>query len=381
MRRFQNTHKGMICVLFLVLTSCHGSHNEGHGTAEDSPDSGSEAVVITRQQFSESDMAIGRPEEVSFSQEIRGNGYIRSSVNGKADVSSLLAGRISKIIKKVGDPVKQGDLICTIEGNAIVELQQSYAESFRELEILESEYLRQKELFKEKIASEKTYLSAQGAYKSMLARVSGLEAKLGMSGIDPVEVENGNIRRSIGIRAPIEGILTHQPVYSGVFAEPGMTISRIVDPAGMQLDLYIFQKDASSVEVGLPVVFKSPEQSDLNIHAVITHTGIAVDPDTRTIQCTARIKDAENYNLLDGMYVDFSIITCERTATAIPVYAAMEEHNRYFVMKKTGETETDYLFSKTVITSGAVQDGYIEVLDEDLGEILISGSYLVIGAE
>jgi cobalt-zinc-cadmium efflux system membrane fusion protein len=371
-----------IVLVTMILSSCHSgtSPDRSGDEAAGEPGSGSSTLVITREQFNAAGMKLGSPDSVRFSQEITGNGYVRASVNGKVAVSTLVPGRIVKITKTIGDRVVAGGALYVLEGNEIVDLQKEFAAESQSLKEFERAYERQRSLAEEQIASEKDLLNAESNYRKLLADVQGMRSKLELIGISPEKVKEGTITSRVAVSAPIDGVITRQRATRGAFVEPGEELAVVVDPDQLVLELHLFQKELQGLEPGFPVQFYAPDTPGKIWNATLTRIGRAIEPESRTAMCLADIDRGDQADLVEGMFTEFRIITCERNTLAIPEYAAVQEHDRYFVYRLEEENDKEFIFKKVPIDAGAVQGGYIEVLEEGLEGILIEGSYLVSGS-
>ena len=131
-------------------------------------------IIVSQSQFSSEKMRLGKLEEQSFSQTIKTNGMIDVPPQNKAKISTFIGGYITKTPLLIGDKVKKGQVLVTLENTEFVEIQQQYLEISEQLNYLKSEFNRQKTLFNENITSQKNFLKAESIYKSSLAHYNGL---------------------------------------------------------------------------------------------------------------------------------------------------------------------------------------------------------------
>jgi len=98
----------------MLFTACGGRSSQ---TDENQSVTGIDSawVHVTQTQFDAMGMQLDTIREVSFSEKLRVNGYILSSVNGQAQVTSRLSGSIRHIFFEPGDFAAAGSTLCTIE--------------------------------------------------------------------------------------------------------------------------------------------------------------------------------------------------------------------------------------------------------------------------
>jgi membrane fusion protein, heavy metal efflux system len=152
----------------------------------------------------------------------------------------LLVGYVKRNPLLVGDAVKKGQALITLENPEYIEIQQEYLEVAEQLKFLKADFERQETLFEEQVTSEKRFLQAESEYRRNLAMFNGLKQKLQMLNINPAAVEQGKITSEITIYAPISGSITAVDVSKGTFVGPQDRIMEIVEKEHMHLELNSF---------------------------------------------------------------------------------------------------------------------------------------------
>ena len=387
----RNLNYFLLAVALLTLPfilSCHSKsqdltgESEGKGSVtEGLADKESMEIVITREQFESSGMKLGDPVPMMFTKMINANGYIVASPSGWVKISTLIPGRVKQINLLVGDYIKKGQLLFTLESHEIILLQQEYAEAFNQLNSSKASYERQKALSEEQITSQKDFINAESDYRSLLSKTEGLKARLRMINIDPLEVEKGNIIPMASIYSPIQGFITKQDLVLGQFIEPQATVMELIDINRLQLNIHVFEKDLKNMAVGQQVLYYDPDDMERMFEATLSHIGKSIDPDTRTVVCIAQLKPADRSAFVNSLYVETQIITSQREAPAIPAQALIKEEELYYVLALVGERDENLIFRKIPVNLGIVQQEYAEVLDEGLKDILIEGGYNLLTGE
>ena len=246
-------NKIYILLFSLVLVACGNSEKTTELVPE--TETHNDDITITKAQFEGEKMAFGTLAEYDFNETVKVNGMIDVPPKNKSSVSTFTGGYITKTPLLVGDSVKKGQLLVTLENPEFVELQQNYLEVSEQLNYLKSEFNRQKTLFDEKITSEKNYLKAESAYKSNLAHYNGLRKKLQMLNLNPSSVEQGRIASTINLYAPISGHVTKVNVSNGTYVSPSDVIMEIVDIDHIHLELLVFEKDIMQIKKDQKIEF------------------------------------------------------------------------------------------------------------------------------
>ena len=334
-------------------------------------------IEISKAQFSNSKMELGTISNEPFSEGIITNGFIDVPPASRAKVSAIMAGFIKTTPLLIGDKVKKGQLLLTIENPDFIEIQQNYLEVFEKLKYLKTEYERQKILFEEKITSQKNFLKAESDYKSAVAQVNSLEQKLKLMNVNVSNVKNGKFTSIIPIYAPISGSITQVNASVGKFMNASDVILEVINSEHKHLELVVFEKDVLKVKEGQLIKFQIPENSERIFNAEVHLIGKSIDETKRTVKVHGHLED-ESEPFLVGMFVESEIITRSAEKKALPVTALLEENENFYVMVLNSKDEDSYYFEKLLVKTGSKNENWVEIIDGD--NLLLDKQILVKGA-
>lgn len=341
----------------------------------------SNELIINKPQFESEKMALGKLEMKTFNDVIKTSGMIDVPPHNKASISSFVGGYITKTPLLIGDKVRKGQMLITLENPEYVELQQQYLEVSEQITYLKSEFNRQKTLFDEKITSQKNYLKAESSYKSTLALYNGLRKKLSMLNINPVTVEQGNISSTINLYAPIDGYVTKVNASNGLYISPSDIIMEIIDTDHIHLELAVYEKDILHIKKDQKITFKIPEASNETFEAEVHLVGTTIDETTRTVKIHAHILNEKQANFIVGMFVEAQIITDSASHLALPKEAIIEQDGNYYVLVLKNKTTDTYRFEKVKIDIGSETETYVSVLNTEKlidNDIIVKGAFMLL---
>ena len=373
----------IILMSFLVL-SCGKSDkviNESSDKTEIK--NNKELVVVSKEQFQSEKMELVSLENFSFPTLIKTTGIIDVPPSSKAIISAQMGGYIKNSPLLIGDKVKKGQMLVTVENLEFIEMQQEYLEVSEQLIYLKSEYERQKELYNEKISSKKNFLKAESDYKKTSAMYNGLSKKLKMLNINPASVEKGNLTSLSIIYAPISGSITHVNVSTGTYVSPADKIMEIVNTEHIHLELKVFEKDILKIKEGQKVIFRIPESSNESYEGDIHLIGKSID-ENRTIQVHAHIDHDVKHSFIVGMFVESNIIIEDRTSKALPERAFVDVNDKKYVLILKSKDNDNYSFIKKEIVTGNTYDGFTEIIDSNTfkdNDQFLLGAYQLISEE
>ncbi|AUC79426.1 efflux transporter periplasmic adaptor subunit [Nonlabens sp. MB-3u-79] len=368
--------------LTLALYSCGEQSNPSNLAEVESTAAIDNRIQITQAQFEQSNMILGVLEEKSFPNIVSVNGMIDVPPENRAVVNATMGGYIKTTSLLVGDVVRKGQVLVTLENPEFIRLQQEYMEVNEQLSYLKSEYDRQVRMKAENITSQKSYLKAESEYKTAVAKHTGLDKQLRMLNILPSSVRAGNISSVVSIYAPISGSITKVNISKGSYLSPATEILEIIDTDHIHLELSVFEKDILKVKKGQEIDFKIPEASSDTYKAEVHLVGTSIE-ENRTIKVHGHLDNEEKTHFLTGMFIDASIITDSAFAKAVPNQAVVEVDGVFYVLvldQKEGDT---YYFNQEEVEVKSSYNGFTVIenkssFDSDT-KFLTQGAFNLIG--
>ena len=339
-------------------------------------------IEVTKAQFKNSNMTLGKLEEKSFPTIVNVNGMVDVPPENKAIVNAKMGGYIKKTPLLIGDKVTKGQVLVTIENPEFVTLQQNYMEIQGQLSYLKADFKRQKTMLGENITSQKSFLKAESNYKTALAKFNGLHKQLTMLHISPENVLNGNFTSETTIYAPISGSVTKVYVNRGSYVSPSSIIMEIIDNSHIHLELSVFEKDILKIKKEQEINFKIPDAS-INVFKAEVHLiGTALE-ENRTIKVHAHLEDESHSNFLTGMFVNAEIITDDFLEKALPNEAIVVIDDKSFVLVLNKTDENNYYIEQKEVEIKESYNGYKVVKNANTfssnTQFLTRGTYDLLG--
>lgn len=234
------------------------------------------------------------------------NGIFVVPSQRKATVTLTMGGIIKTTSLMVGQYVKKGQVIATVDNPDFIDLQQNYLDAAAKLDYLEKEYIRQKNLAKEEAASKKQFQSSKAEYLAGKTKYEGLKAQLRLLGINANRLKAGNIVTRMSIKAPISGYVTNNNINIGKYLNAGEPVCDIIDKSNMMLQLTAYEKDLGKLKVGSNLEFTVNGMPGKVFDAVLYSIDQKVDTENRSIKVYAKLKKS-NPIFRPGMYVSAKI--------------------------------------------------------------------------
>ena len=217
--------------------------HEGHDDAGKKGNNFSNAFEVPKETQFLFDVLTQPVQQGGFTESIKLFGTVIPSSNGQAIVQSPQTGKITSLAVKVGERVKQGQLLAVVEptidaGNAVTFLsEKNNVEA--ELEAAQKDYERLKSI--EDIAAKKDVAEAESRYNKAKANKKLFES-LGNG--------SANNARAIFLKSPINGIVSNFTLAIGATVNANETLFTVTNLSSVYVEAQVFDKDADKVNAG-----------------------------------------------------------------------------------------------------------------------------------
>lgn len=375
----------ILLILSLSILSCNkGKINADVKEAEVLPE---DIVELRADQVKLAKIETGAIELRSLNGTLKVSGLVTVAPQNMATVCMPMGGFVKSIALMPGNSVSKGQVLAMLENQDFVDIQQNYLEARNKLEFAEADYKRHSQLYKDDVYSQQNFQQVTTDYKNLKAQVRALEQKLALIGINPANLTEDNISRSIAVTSPISGFIKTVNTNIGKFVAPTDILFEIVNSDKLLIELTLFEKDADKVANGQKIRFFINNETEQH-EAVIYQTGRSVNSD-RTYKVYASVKGICK-NIIPGMYVNALIEATGLQVAALPSEAivSFDDKDYIFVFDKNkeegGKPFTEYRMIE--VHKGVTDSGYSEIslpdgFDIKTAKVVLKGAYNLLSAK
>lgn len=355
----------------LILSSCSKS-NDGETTIQPEGKVQADEVTLTDEQTKVLNITLGKIEKRALSSTIKVNGMLDVPPQNLVTISAPLGGFIKHTELLQGMKVKKGQVIAVMEHADYIQLQQDYLDSKNQLEFLDLEYKRQQELATENVNSAKALQLSKSTYLSMKAKTEGLRSKLKLINISPADIENGEIKNTVSIVAPITGFVMQVNVNIGMYVNPTDVMFKIVDTDHLHAEAQVFERDLTKLKVGQRVLINLTNETVPRI-AKVYLIGKEISSE-RTVRVHCHL-EKEDSNLIPGMYFSALIELGDTPLNTVPENAVVSFEGKDYLFTSIQKNT----FKMVEIKTGLTESGYTEIMVPEgfdlASSIVTNGTY------
>lgn len=267
--------------------------------------------------------------------EIRLFGKVTADNNKTAQVFPAMDGVVKSIHVDLGDYVKQGQVLASIQSSEVASFQKEKQDALNEVSISKKNLQVANDLYSGKLNSEKDVLSAEKDLtkaKTELARINEIHRIY--------RLESGSVYT---ITAPISGFVSSRNVNRNEqlrsdVSEPIFTISEINK---VWILANVNESDISKIKVGYDAEIKTLAFPDIIYKGKIDKIFNAIDPETKSMKVRIQIPNSD-LKLKPEMNCTVRVkYSEEQSMIAVPSSAVIFEKSKYWVMVFTDRHNID----------------------------------------
>ncbi|WP_103568831.1 efflux RND transporter periplasmic adaptor subunit [Campylobacter concisus] len=225
----------------------------------------------------------------SFSKKVDATGEIFATE--LIDVGAQVSGQIKKLYVKLGDQVKKGDMIASIDSStqqnsidnkeAQLAIYKAQLESAKvALNIAKTQFDRENALFAKNATSKQEFESAKNTYSANSAKIKELEVQ-----IKQTNIELSTAKINLGytkITAPRDGTVVSVQVEEGQTVNANQTtptIVNIADLSHVKMKMQIAEGDITKIKVGTLVEYSILSEPTKKFQTTVS----SIDPGLTTL--------------------------------------------------------------------------------------------------
>lgn len=274
-------------------------------------------------------------------------------------------GKIIAAFAKIGDEVKKGQTLFTIDSPDLLQAESTLIAAAGVLELTTHNLARLKLLYETRAVAQKDVEQGVSDQQTAEGALRAARDSLRLFGKTEEEIDHIVADRradpTLVVPSPIDGRVTARTAAPGLFVQPGNAPAPYVvtDSSMMWMLANIIESDIPNYRVGQDVKVRVTAYPDRVFEGKISTIGASVDPNTHRVFVRSEIKDPE-HRLLFGMYANFVIRTGDPVSTlAVPVNGVVREGDGTMSVWVTTDGKR---FVKRIVEIGLRHDGFVQIL-------------------
>ena len=248
-----------------------------------------------------------------------------------------MAGRIVSLNKRLGDTVKAGDVLFTIDAPDYVQALSDARKAEATLAVTRPNIERQRQLGAADIAAARDIEQAQNDFEQAASEQARTTARLAQLGVQGPSTRGGNV---LSVRSPISGRVVDLSAAAGAYwNDATAALMTVADLSTVFVTASAQEKDLGQLYIGQTAKVAFDAYPDA-LEGKVRYIGDLLDPDTRTVK--ARIAfDNRDGRLKPGMFARTTFYGKAHAGIVVPMNAVVQSGfaSRAFVEIAPGQFE------------------------------------------
>jgi cobalt-zinc-cadmium efflux system membrane fusion protein len=282
-------------------------------------------------------------------------------------------GRIITLFASVGDDVKKGQTLFTIDSPDLLQAESTLIAAAGVREFTTRNLARLRELYKTLAISQRELDQATSDQQTAEGNLRAARDAVRLFGKTDAEIDRIIAERSadptLVVPSPISGRVTARNAAPGLFVQPGNAPApfTIADIQTMWMLAEVAEADSPAFRVGQDVRVTLAAFPGRMFDGKITTIGASVDANTRRVMVRSVIGDPQ-HELRSGMFANFVIrVGPPVRSPGIPLDGVVREGDGTMTVWITADRRR---FTRRTVKIGAQHDGYRQIVEGvQLGEL------------
>ncbi len=305
-------------------------------------------------------------EEREFPVEKEAVGSIDFNEDMETQVFTPYPGKIIALFAAVGDDVKKGQTLFTIDSPDLLQAESNLIAAAGVLELTSRNLARLRELYKTLAVSQKDLEQGISDQQTAEGALRAARDSVRIFGKSDAEIDRIVADRmadpTLVVPSPINGRITQRNAAPGLFVQPANPPPPyiVADIDTMWMLANVVETDSPAFRVGQQVQVRLSAFPDRVFDGKITTIGATVDPNTRRVLVRSEINDPQ-HELRSGMFGNFTIsIGAPVNSPAVPLAGVVREGDCTQTVWVTADRRR---FIRRTVKIGQPRDGYRQILE------------------
>ena len=275
-------------------------------------------------------------------------------------------GRIIALFGSVGDDVKKGQTLFTIDSPDLLQAESTLISAAGVLDLDTKNLQRLRDLYTTRAVSEHDVEQATSDQQTAEGNLRAARDAVRLFGKTDADIDRIIANRSADptliVPSPITGRITARNAAPGLFVQPGNAPApyTVANIDTMWMLANVAEDDSPAFRVGQQVQVKLDAFPGQVFEGKVETIGASVDPNTRRVLVRSAIKDPQ-HQLRSGMFADFVIsVAAPMHSPAIPLDGVVREGDGTMTIWVTADRRR---FTRRTVKIGEEHDGYRQILD------------------
>ena len=324
-------------------------------------------IKMSAEQAAAQEITTAPVQGGTLSRHLMAPGTITPDTDRIARVPARVVGTVAEMLKRLGDPVKKGEVVAVLDSREVADAKSEYLTAMVQSDLQKVNFERQQRLLASAAASQAAFDNAKAVFQENQLRVDLARQKLSALGLNAAEVAaaqkrdeatpNASTLRQYELRAPISGRIVERKVDVGTAVgkegDPA-DVYTVADLSTVWIELAVPTSDLDEVREGARVTVNRGGRS---VQGKVVFVSPLLNADTRSARVVVSLPN-QDMAWRPGTYVTAEVETeTDRVPVRVTKAALQTVEGKRVVFVRTDEG-----FEKREVELGRADDDAYEVV-------------------
>lgn len=345
------TAAGVSLGLAALLAGCKGKDEGSTAPPPARVVQAADMNLITLDAKDAARFPVVQADSVASAAELNATGSVSPDISREVPVISLANGRVVDIKARLGDNVRKGQLLFSVQSPDVSNAFNAYQKAVNDEHLAHTAFTRADDLYKHGAIAQSALEQAEDTAKNARADLDAAEAQLHILGVD-----RNHPSAVVPVDAPISGVIVSQNVTNasatGAALAGSPTAFTIADLSRVWILCDVYENDLARIALGQQARIHVDAYPDRELTGQVSDIGPVLDPATRTAK--VRVELANPGILRLGMFATATFTSTRKsTFAAVPADAVLHLHDRDWVYVPAGASQ----FRRVEVRAGQMLPG------------------------
>lgn len=226
------------------------------------------------------------------------------------EVAPRVNGRLKSVNVKLGDTVRRGQVLATVEDEELQQQVRQAEASYQvaqatirqreaDLKLAKTNLDRSKSLVDRELLPQQTYDDTEARHQAAIAQLDLARAQFeqAKARLDELKITLGNTN----ITSPVDGFVSRRHLDPGSSVGANSPVAAVVDIRTVRLVANLVERDVKQVRAGTPAIVEVDAYPGEKFSGAVSRVAPVFDPSTRTAEMEIEVPNP-GFRLKPGMY-------------------------------------------------------------------------------
>jgi membrane fusion protein, heavy metal efflux system len=356
-----------------------GAEKRSDNDNEEADHKDENVIKLTESQIKRFDIKSMTLTKSHFQHRVTFPGQIALNENKITHVVSSVPGTVKEIYKGLGEEVKSGEALATLQSREMAEAKSLYISAYKNLDLNKDLFERDEKLWKKNVKAEVQFIQARNSYENAKIDLERSKQKLLALAMTEEQInklpEQTTPLNTYTIEAPIDGKIIERHITLGEVVSSDKQVFVIANLDTVWVNLAIPAEELPEIKNNQKVDIFA-HQGESILAGTIMYVSPVINEESRTGRAVIQL-DNPNHELHPGDFIKAQVIVSEQSAFInLPSTSIQRINGQSVVFVRSNDGS--YMV-RPIQIKGSDKGEFVEILEglQEGDEVVVTNTFLL----